>query len=40
VILCRTGKAEEALRPLRGVMGKLKLTVMLVPLSVDGDDKE
>src|SRR4029077_17809084 len=27
VILCRTGKAEEALRRLRGLMGKLKLTV-------------
>ena len=27
VILCRTGKAEEALRRLRELMGKLKLTV-------------
>ena len=27
VILCRTGKAEEALRHLRELMGKLKLTV-------------
>jgi RNA-directed DNA polymerase len=27
VILCRTGKAEEALRSLRALMGKLKLTV-------------
>jgi Reverse transcriptase (RNA-dependent DNA polymerase) len=27
VILCRTGKAEEALQRLREVMGKLKLTV-------------
>jgi group II intron reverse transcriptase/maturase len=27
VILCRRGKAEEALRRLRGLMGKLKLTV-------------
>jgi hypothetical protein len=27
VILCRTGKAEEALRRLRDLMGKLKLTV-------------
>ena len=30
--LCRTGKAEEALRRLRGLMGKRKLTVMLLPL--------
>ncbi len=27
VILCRKGKAEEALQHLRGIMGKLKLTV-------------
>ena len=27
VILCRRGKAEEALRRLREIMGKLKLTV-------------
>jgi RNA-directed DNA polymerase len=27
VILCRTGKAEEALQRLRAIMGKLKLTV-------------
>src|SRR5437899_12880296 len=27
VILCRRGKAEEALRQLRVIMGKLKLTV-------------
>src|SRR5258708_33864722 len=27
VILCRTGKAEEALHRLREIMGKLKLTV-------------
>jgi hypothetical protein len=27
VILCRKGKAEEALRQLRAIMGKLKLTV-------------
>src|SRR5438034_8159085 len=27
VILCRRGKAEEALRQLRRIMGKLKLTV-------------
>ena len=27
MILCRTGKAEEALRRLRELMGKLKLTV-------------
>src|ERR1700716_1929640 len=27
VILCRTGKAAEALRRLREIMGKLKLTV-------------
>jgi hypothetical protein len=27
VILCRYGKAEEALRHLRAIMGKLKLTV-------------
>jgi len=27
VILCRKGKAEEALQRLRGIMGKLKLTV-------------
>jgi RNA-directed DNA polymerase len=27
VILCRRGRAEEALRRLREIMGKLKLTV-------------
>src|SRR3974390_3332522 len=27
VILCRQGKAEEALRPTRGIMGKVKLPV-------------
>jgi RNA-directed DNA polymerase len=27
VILCRKGKAEEALQRLRAIMGKLKLTV-------------
>ena len=27
VILCRKGKAEEALQRLREIMGKLKLTV-------------
>jgi len=27
IILCRTGKAEKALRRLRELMGKLKLTV-------------
>ena len=27
VILCRKGKAEEALKQLRAIMGKLKLTV-------------
>jgi hypothetical protein len=27
VILCQRGKAEETLRRMRGIMGKLKLTV-------------
>jgi hypothetical protein len=32
VILCRNGKAEEALQRLREIMVKLKLTVNLPPI--------